>query len=763
MKKTVNVFGVRHLSPGASYHLLNCLRSKKPKCILIEGPSDANEFVELIADRNAVPPIAILAYTTQLPVETILYPFANYSPEYQAVCWGRQNGCEVRFIDLPSSVALKLGELKNRATTDDARGFYDYYNRLYEKIAGYYGEDDYESYWERYFEHNLNKDAFDEGLKFQSNEIREMVIDREFHAAPHDYSYNALRESHMRREINRAIDSGYSPDEIVVVAGAYHVAGIVADEAVLSDRELKSLPKIATKITLMPYSYLRLSSRMGYGAGNKAPRYFERMWNCMQTNSLMRLPATYLSEIAHEQRKAGHNASSANVIEAVRLSESLASMRGGSLPVLRDLHDAAITCFGNGQLSVVAQSLNRVDIGVSIGSLPETLGQSPIQENVNQELRRLKLTVYKSEMAKTLELDLRENHKVKSPEAAFIDLNRSTFLHRLKVLNISFARELPVKQDAATWKEVWELRWRPEVEIEIVETNLKGETVELAAAYHLNERLSQSVSVSEAAAVIRQACECHFTSMFETAIDVLQSALVESENFKEIVGAARELSILIQYGDIRRFNLDPLKPILQQLFLRAALLLLPASNCDNRAAKEIADSIHSLELVSQEMYDYLDTGLWYNELKALSARDDLNAILSGVSFAILLEHNIVSDDDCACEVSRRLSVGVPADLGASWFEGLSSRNRYALLSRISLWRELDAYINSLDDDEFYRSLVILRRAFSAFETAQKNSLSELLGDLWDTDVEKLADALQIQLSDEESRKLDELDDFDFLF
>jgi hypothetical protein len=764
MRQNLNVFGVRHLSPGASYHLLEYLESKQPKCILIEGPSDACDFIEALADSMAVPPVAILAYTTELPIETVLYPFANYSPEYQAICWGKRNRCEVRFIDLPSNISLKLRGIEDRTATSEAKDFYEYTNKLYETIANLYHEDDYESYWERYFEHNLNRDTFREGLKLQSAEIRAMSVDREYEAAPYACSYNALREAYMRREIDRALAEGFAVEEIVVVVGAYHVSGIIGDEPALSDKELKSIPKTSSKITLMPYSYFRLSSRTGYGAGNKAPYYFERMWEAMQEKRLEQLPAIYLSTIAREQRKAGHNASSANVIEAVRLAESLASIHSGSLPTLRDLHDAAVACFGDGSLAVVAEALNRADIGTAIGSLPESLGQTPVQENMYQELRRLKLTNYKSPIGRVLELDLRENHKVKSVEAAFIDLNRSTFLHRLKVLNIHFAHELLVNQDSATWKELWELRWSPEVEIEVVETNLKGETVELAAAYLLKERLTSCRTVSDAAKIIRDACECHLTEMFGNAVNTLQRLLVDSDDFKESAQAARELSILIQYGDVRRFNLEPLKPVLQQLFLRASLLLVSASSCDDRAAQEVAECINSMELVSQEMYNYVDVRLWQNELKQLAGRDDLNAILSGVAFSIMLEHNLVSEDECGKEVSRRLSPGTPADIGAGWFEGLSGRNRYALLSRISLWKELDNYINALDEAEFCRALVFLRRAFGRFEASQKNSIAELLGELWGTGAEMNAEILlQTELSEEETKRLDELNDFDFDF
>lgn len=108
-------------------------------------------------------------------------------------------------------------------------------------------------------------------------------------------------------------------------------------------------------------------------------------------------------------------------------------------------------------------------------------------------------------------------------------------------------------------------------------------------------------------------------------------------------------------------------------------------------------------------------------------------------------------------------MGVPADLGASWFEGLSSRNRYALLSRTMLWNELDAYVNQLDDEEFLRSVVFLRRAFSDFEPNQKNSIAELLGDLWGIGNQSVSEIILEDLTEKETDKLNELNDFDFDF
>ena len=706
----------------------------------------------------------MLGYTTELPIETVLYPFASYSPEYQAICWGVKKKVTLRFIDLPSENMLKLRQEqpKNEEESLKAHNFYRYHNQLYKEVAEQSGETDYENYWERNYEHNLQPNTFAPTLALQSEEMRKMVVDKEQEEAPFDFSYNLIREAYMKREIQKALKE-FKPEEIVVIVGAYHLMGVQNELPPMSDDELKKLPKATSQLTLMPYSYLRLSSRTGYGAGNNAPYYYELMWRAMQNDSFDDLAATYLTKVAQHLRAQGQNASSASVIEAVRLANVLSAMKGGAYPVLEDLHDAVVTCFGGGGLSGVAEAINKVDIGTAIGSLPEGVSQTPVQEDVNQELKRLKLTNYKSAVAQDLTLDLRENIKVKTKEAAFIDLNRSTFLHRLEALGIHVASKKQIRQGKASWAEQWVLQWSPEVEIEIVEANLKGETLEIAAAYSLKEQLNECKNIALVAKIIRQACQCQLSDIFTNALTTLQRLLVDTNSFSETALAAQELSVLIQYGDLRQFNLEPLKPILQQLFLRAALLLCDAATCDDKASKPIVEAMNVMEVIAEQQYEIVDTETWQKELTHLAWRDDLNTKLSGTAFAILLEHNLATEEDCAREVSRRLSAGTPADLGAAWFEGFSGRNRYALLSRTVIWRELDNYIKQLDEEQFMRSVVFLRRAFASFEPNQKNSIGELLAELWGTNKETTAERLQEILNETETSKLDELNDFDFDF
>src|SRR6478672_2549562 len=103
-----HIFGVRHLSPAAAWHLRQLLDRVRPKLVLIEGSDDADELIPHIVSPKSKLPIAILAYTADAPVRTFLYPLAIYSPAYQALVWCQQNRAKARFMDLPASVFLGL-------------------------------------------------------------------------------------------------------------------------------------------------------------------------------------------------------------------------------------------------------------------------------------------------------------------------------------------------------------------------------------------------------------------------------------------------------------------------------------------------------------------------------------------------------------------------------------------------------------------------------------------------------------------------------
>ena len=744
----VNFFGIRHLSPAGGFFLEKYLDELRPECVLIEAPCDFEDTLADIVRTETKPPFAILAYTKEPPVRTVLYPFAEYSPEYRAVLWAHKNGVPVRFTDLPSGTFLAL----EREPEEKSEENEEHEPSVYEKLDIQSGEGSHETFWERTLEHCADFFAYHEGANLFGAKIRENSSKNDG-----DIAELELREVFMRSVIRNAAKE-FSPEKIVVVTGSYHVEGLRNWQ---DDETLPEFPETESLHTLMPYSYYRLSTRSGYGAGNKAPAYYELIWEGLQRNDPLYTANAYLAKIAAFQRENGFAASSAQVIEALRLACSLAEMRGKSAntPVLRDLRDAAETCLGEGSFASISMAVADTEIGTKIGELPEGVSRTSVQDDFYRLLKVLKLEKYKSLTEQELKLDLRENRRVASVSAAFLDLARSFFLHKLRVLSIGFAKKQNISQDNATWAEAWVLRWTPEAEIRLVESALRGDTVERAAAFALKER-TENAAMSDIAAVIEDAFLCGMSSALNYAVTALQAVAVDAVSFEELAKTAFRLSNIIGYGDIRKVDNSALEPILKQLYYRACLILEDACICDDTAAKSITEAINLLN--SAELArDVLNTEDWVRALRSVSRRDDLNTTLSGLAAAILLERSEMTNEELKIEVSRRLSKGVPADLGAGWFEGLTMKNRYGLIARLSLWESLDEYIQSLDDEEFKRALVFLRRAFSDFSAGEKDSIAENLGEIWGINGAEVSEIVNAQLDTASQEQIAALDDFDF--
>ena len=91
MSQRLHLFGIRHHGPGSAASVLSALDELRPDAVLIEGPSDANDILEFAARPGLVPPIAILVHESDAPEKAVFYPFAAFSPEWQALRWALKN------------------------------------------------------------------------------------------------------------------------------------------------------------------------------------------------------------------------------------------------------------------------------------------------------------------------------------------------------------------------------------------------------------------------------------------------------------------------------------------------------------------------------------------------------------------------------------------------------------------------------------------------------------------------------------------------
>lgn len=143
------VFGIRHHGPGSARSLRLALEAFRPDMILIEGPADADPLVGYVAAEGMAPPVALLAYVPDAPAKAAFWPYAVFSPEWQALRYAVRNSVPVRFCDLPATVVL--------AAEDEPGDRFDPLTALAE--AG--GYDDAERWWDAVVESAPDADAFD--------------------------------------------------------------------------------------------------------------------------------------------------------------------------------------------------------------------------------------------------------------------------------------------------------------------------------------------------------------------------------------------------------------------------------------------------------------------------------------------------------------------------------------------------------------------------------------------------------------------------
>src|SRR5690348_14444161 len=158
MPDKVHLLGIRHHGPGSARRLVEALDALQPKAVLIEGPADCSDLLPMLADPDMLTPVALLAYAEEDPAQASFFPFADYSPEYQAARWAVAHGAALRFIDLPAADRLDKGTDKSEDAdeaekTEEAEA--DPIQRdpigVLALAAGY---DDGESWWSDVIEEN---------------------------------------------------------------------------------------------------------------------------------------------------------------------------------------------------------------------------------------------------------------------------------------------------------------------------------------------------------------------------------------------------------------------------------------------------------------------------------------------------------------------------------------------------------------------------------------------------------------------------------
>ena len=214
---THTILGIRHHGPGSSRSLLQALEAQDPDILLVEGPPDANDLIPLAVHKDMFPPVALLIYAPANPQQAVYYPFAEFSPEWQAIQYGLRKQIPVQFMDLPQANQLPMIHAKPAIDPENPNPALELAPvDPFAWIAESTGYSDGERWWDHFVEQRRESgDIFLAILELMGALRSEAEME-----AGLLLEIDRLREAAMRRAIRTAQEEGHR--NISVVCGAWH-------------------------------------------------------------------------------------------------------------------------------------------------------------------------------------------------------------------------------------------------------------------------------------------------------------------------------------------------------------------------------------------------------------------------------------------------------------------------------------------------------------------------------------------------------------
>lgn len=714
---TYHLFGIRHHGPGSARSLVQALQKLQPDAILVEGPPDADQILPLLIHPGMQPPVALLLYVPDLPQRAVYYPFARFSPEWQALSYGLKHNISTRFFDLPQMHQLAMSDAVLQQKQPEAEPTPEEQTQEQEAIPEPYtdplswlaraaGHSDGERWWELMVEQRHDSSDLFEAIVEAISALRA-------ESPPSPDSIEHVREAWMRREIRRAQQQGF--ERIAVVCGAWHTPALLElDNAAQDEELLQKLPQVEVQATWAPWTYDRLALRSGYGAGIISPGWYAHLWELgEQGASSQKVAVHWLTRIAQLLREEDLDASAAHVIESVRLAESLAALRERPNPGLAELHEAAQSVFCVGSTAPMALIHERLTVGQVLGAVPEDTPQAPLQRDLSREQRRLRMPAEAGH--RDYDLDLRKPN----------DLDRSRLLHRLSLLGIPWGELTRTGGGKGTFHEDWRVQWQPELVVRLITAGIWGNTIANAAAAYMQSEAEAASELPVLTQIVDKVLLADLPDCIEYVMSRLDNIAALTSDIGHMLAAVPPLANVLRYGTVRNTNTAAVAHVIDSLVTRICIGLPGACGAlaDDAAAELFPRIIafHSAIALLQRD-DLRDT--WLNALGRLIELPNIHGLLAGRACRILLDAQHISADEATRMVSLALSTASAPGMAASWVEGLLRDGGSLLLHQDSLWQAIDSWLMGLSGDAFTHVLPLLRRTISSFAAAERRMLAE---------------------------------------
>lgn len=789
-------FPVRHHSPAAARHLRDTIRARKPAVVFIEAPSDLEDLVEFIVDKQTKPPIALFCSyrdddntlglagiespAADIPFSmSVYFPMLPYSPEYVAMREARAIGAKVVFIDLPPRAlvrsAAERGLSANTPSPADApadkapppapslaedparaheRAGWEALaltSTFYQKLAETAGYRSFDACWDALFDGALrheDAESFRRDMTYFCGALRATTPDAQMEA-----DGTIAREAHMWSTIEATLAATGTPKErAIVVCGGFHVF------LKRSAEPRREIPKGTVYKTVAPYSYVRVSSHTGYGAGNRAPLYYERLFGHSESdpkNAPVAAMVDHVVAVLARGRRDGESLSSADAISVTQHARMLASLRGRSAPILDDARDALIACCCKGapehEGRALLLAMGAVETGTSVGRVTPALGKLPLVHDFYKAIDDLDLGEFVAKDRKsTVQLDLRK------PE----DEKRSVLFHRLTQIGVPFATETAKATESTVFREVWSVWWSPKVESSLIESAILGDTIEGAALAKLDEELAHDAGASGAVAErLLKAVNMDLPGMVLRLQTAASDAIDADTRLASLGKALTHLVVLERQAIRRKLRKDLLDELIERCFGRACFAMPHAANVPVEEHAEVVEGVKSLaEVLLGEKGADLDRSLFVENART-TLHDSRHPRLQGALSGVLTEVRAQSPEDLAAALAR-FAKARPEEMVqcGDFLQGVMETSKVALiLGAEALVRAMDTLLRAATWDQFLTMLPRTRGAFEAMHERGRVALGDRVAALYGLKDDDVAQVTRLTTSVDAAVKISEID------
>ena len=720
-------FPLRHHSPTVASVLERAIRQRRPKLLFLEAPAGLEHLLPAFLESDPRPPVALYSSFRddhrvfggdpgEPPLQLASwYPLLACSPEYVAMRTAHAIGAQVVFIDLPQH-ALAAGRLQRPAAQPDAAAVdseqllahTDFYARL-ARAAGYRCWDEA---WDSLFEHG----AIGQQVESYRHALAAFCAAARASAGNCDDDTLA-RERHMWGSIRSTLAThAVADDQAMVVCGGYH---LFLDRA---DVQSPPAPPPGTlHHALVPYSFLRIWERSGYAAGNRAPQFYQRLYDAIRAGTPDDAVSAHLVAILRAARRQGERLGAADAIAVQHHATLLAQLRGRSRVVLDDLDDALLSCCVKGDPAedgaLLRKTALEIHIGNRVGKVSASAGQLPLVRDYYAQLDLLQLgSRLNVEQVQWLDLDLRDTR----------DAARSAFLHRLRRLDVPLG-EVQARADSfgqLLFRERWRLCWDAGIEAALIERSLDGDTVAAAALTALARALAQTgFDAAASCRLLQGALAMDLPQMLGQAQAHCAQALDLDSRFTGLVDALTTLRVIERSVVGAQTARADIARLIERAWDRACFSLPEIAAAPRDQHPPVIDALKALAEVALTREE-VDADLYANCVRS-AAEQTTQAELRGAFLAMLVEIRRLDASVLASEIAGYADAAPQQQLLAGdYLHGVLAVSTTAVMVGASaLVAALDRLLGNADSEVFLGMLPRLRAAIEQLHPRHRDAFA----------------------------------------